>query len=368
MKKPIRIDRSKESISLAEQTVLASIMFDHKTLPAVSAILSPDDFANGYHKLIYQAMFAIEVEGNVIDSVSVTEYLHRTGKLDGMGGPVFIANLADNVGSASQAVYYAKRVKQAALSRQYASDCQRLLIEAQQAAAGELNLPDVIVKHDETIRKLADDCEILNANQIDYISANPDNIYEIKWPLGLHEWVNLFPKNIAILAGASNAGKTAFLLNVAYMNRNRHKVRYLSSEMGPEELRLRLQLFGYPIADWKPVEFWDRSSDFAPLIEPDSLNIVDFLEIYDNFFTIGAEIKQIYDRLKTGIAIIAIQKKSNSQFARGGEFTLEKARLYITIDPGVCKIIKGKNWAQPGENPKDKEFFYKLYHGCHFYV
>jgi len=37
------------------------------------------------------------------------------------------------------------------------------------------------------------------------------------WPFKLENLVHLYPKNIIVLAGASNTGKTAFLLNVALL-------------------------------------------------------------------------------------------------------------------------------------------------------
>lgn len=224
---------------------------------------------------------------------------------------------------------------------------------------------------DDTIRRVPDRPGIYktvdkSANVIDYKNANSGNVYNVLWPLGIHQYVKLFPKNIAIIAGSSNSGKTAYLLNFALQNSTMHKIRYISSEMGPEELRSRLDLFGCNISVWDKISFYDKSSDFSSLVHPDELNIIDYLEISDNFFSIGAEIKLIYDKLKSGIAVIAIQKKSSSTYARGGEFTLEKARLYLTIDPNLVKIIKGKNWAIPGENPKDKEFPFKLVNGCDF--
>jgi hypothetical protein len=210
-------------------------------------------------------------------------------------------------------------------------------------------------------------CKIANDLQkIDFMNASPQNIYHVKWPFRLHKYVNLYPKNIVIVGGTTNAGKTAFLLNAAAMNCQDKQVRYLSSEMGPEELRNRLDLFELPLNYWQKIDFFDRSVDFSSVIDPTGFNIVDYLEMSDNFFQVGAEIKAIFDKLTTGIAVIAIQKKQGAEFARGGEFTMEKARLYITLDPGVLKIVKGKNWAQPGVNPNGMIFPYKLVQGCRF--
>jgi hypothetical protein len=89
-------------------------------------------------------------------------------------------------------------------------------------------------------------------------------------------------------------------------------------------------------------------------------------EISDNFYQIGSELRQIHDRLKDGIAVIAMQKKKGAELGRGAEFSLEKPRLYLTMEPGVLKIVKGKNWAKPGFNPNNLEMKFKLINGCDF--
>lgn len=215
---------------------------------------------------------------------------------------------------------------------------------------------------DGMFRRIEKDSNVLN-----WQTADCSAIYHIQWPFGLQDWVHLYPKNIVIVAGASNAGKTALLLNLARMNASTRQVRYFSSEMGPEELRLRLSCFeGVPEDAWEKVQFFDRSSGFAHAIEPNSLNVIDYLEISDNFFAVGGEIREIFDRLNKGIAVIALQKKAGAELGRGAEFTLEKARLYLSMDQGKIKIVKAKNWAKKGHNPNGKEWAFKLVNGSKF--
>jgi len=54
--------------------------------------------------------------------------------------------------------------------------------------------------------------------------------------------------------------------------------------------------------------------------------------VHENFYEIGKPIKQIWDKLKDGIAIIAIQMKAGAKMGRGGDFSKEKARLYLSMD------------------------------------
>jgi hypothetical protein len=171
---------------------------------------------------------------------------------------------------------------------------------------------------------------------------------------------------VVIVAGEANAGKTALLLNVVRKNMHLHKIEYFSSEMRAEEFHLRLVKFDdVKMSDWRfsPRE---RSTKFADVIVPDSLNIIDYLEVTKDFYEVGGDIKDIFDRLGKGIAIIALQKKKGSDIGRGGDFTLEKPRLYMSMQPGEIKIVKGKNWANPHLNPNNMTWKFKLVQGCKF--
>lgn len=43
--------------------------------------------------------------------------------------------------------------------------------------------------------------------------ADNTNGLDIKLPFEIHNWVEIYPKNILVIAGTTNAGKTAYLLN-----------------------------------------------------------------------------------------------------------------------------------------------------------
>jgi hypothetical protein len=207
-----------------------------------------------------------------------------------------------------------------------------------------------------------------DAPLIDFLNVNLSEPYPIKWPFGIDAYVDLYPGNVVVVAGAANAGKTALLLNVVRMNMHKLKVEYFSSEMGPEELHLRLRKFeGITLKEWN-FAARKRSIKFADVIVPDALNIIDYLEVTKDFYEIGGDIKDIFDRLNKGIAIIALQKKTGTDFGRGGEFTLEKPRLYLSMENGAIKIVKGKNWSNPEINPNNMTWKFKLVNGCKFLV
>ena len=202
--------------------------------------------------------------------------------------------------------------------------------------------------------------------EIDWEGAD-DAILKIDMPFQINNWVELMPKNIVVIAGVQNAGKTCFLLNLALMNMDKYKILYFSSEMEGPELKKRLKKFECPLKRWKGVNFYKKEEDFAKNLDPNGLNIIDFLEITDKFYLIAERLREYHKRLDKGVLFVAIQKDPQKEYGRGGNLGLEKPRLYINIDPGKLRIIKAKNWATD-VNPNGMEWKFKLVQGSKFII
>ena len=216
-------------------------------------------------------------------------------------------------------------------------------------------------RHSGEYRKVVDECV-----KVDFINAPTDPVF-IKWPFELESVVNIYSKNVIVIAGRSNEGKTAFLLNLARMNMDKFEIHYFSSEMGDSETRLRLAQFqDIKVEEWK-INVWDRSEHFEDVIRPDAINIVDYLEsLTGEEYKVKAYISRIWNKLNKGIAVIAIQKNEQTDFGRGGQATMDKARLYLAINPGIIKIVKAKNWTDGENNPNGKVQKFKLIGGWRF--
>lgn len=235
---------------------------------------------------------------------------------------------------------------------------------------------DLIIKKDSRVAGkyliLKNDIEWIDLTNID------DTCFDVDLPLGLNQMINLPPKCIVIIAGTSNAGKTAFVLELLKHNLYKpYKKLYMMSEMGPSEYVQRVKKINCgDIATWnEKVMSASISSCFdGPIMQhnPDGLTIVDFLEEKDGeYYKITSDIRSIYDALGNGVAVLALQKHSKAEVGRGGEGTTEKARLYLTIDTlahqsrctiSAIKIIKAKDY--PDENPNYKEIHVKISAGC----
>lgn len=206
-------------------------------------------------------------------------------------------------------------------------------------------------------------------NQADVIEWENADIspLEIKYPFQLEDYALTFPKNIITLAGEQNSGKTAYCLNFAKLNiENKYKmpIIYCSSEMGAAELRMRLLKFeNVQLPVWRRIKFIERASNFADIIDPDGINIIDYMEITDNFYKVAEYTKEIFDKLKKGICLIAIQKDKKSEFGRGGAFGLEKPRIYLNMGNGQLRVVKAKVWVSPEVNPNGMIIDFKIING-----
>ena len=204
-----------------------------------------------------------------------------------------------------------------------------------------------------------------DVGDIDWRDADVENIVQLSWVFGLERYVNIYPKNICVIAGSFNAGKSAYMLNLVHDNMLFHDVVYFSSEMGAEELKLRLSKFSCGIEEWD-FKARERADNFGDVIVPNAINLIDYLEVTNDFYRVAEEMTEIFSRLDKGIAIIALQKKKGAEMGRGAEFSAEKPRLYLSMDSGKLKIIKAKNWRDPENNPNGKEFAFRLRDGCQF--
>jgi hypothetical protein len=218
-------------------------------------------------------------------------------------------------------------------------------------------------------RKVEKDLE-----QVDIMGTVPTPV-DLYLPLGLHHLVNIYPRSIILVAGASNKGKTALAHDFVKGNMDKHDIHLFFSEGGTESLRDRLDKHtDKMIGEWN-FKAYPRTKNFEDVIFPDSINIIDYLLVPDEFWKVGSYLDDIYRRLNKGIAYVNIQKNSLSEVGRGGEFGLERPQLYVTLSPDpemenhpdnvqpcIAKIIKSKAWRRKS-NPDGKQMAFQIEDG-----
>jgi hypothetical protein len=207
-------------------------------------------------------------------------------------------------------------------------------------------------------------------SEVDFIDfdATDASPFQIEMPLDMSSMVRIPKKSLIVMAGTTNAGKTA--LAIDFIRRNLHQkyqLMYLMSEMGPSEYKQRIQNAIPDIRQWKAkVMAADVPGCFDTVIaqhNPNGFTVVDFLEeIQGEYYRIASDLRAIYDALDEGVALVCLQKHTKSDVGRGGEATAEKPRLYLSIDKLVheqsstisaVKVYKAKDYT--GRNPNGLE-------------
>ncbi len=101
----------------AEVSVLGASLLSKNAASDVVEVLRPEDFYRNAHRLVYEGILDLHRDGGAIDTVTLTEWLARRGRLDEVGGAAAVYDLTVAVPTAANAAYYAGIVRERALLR-----------------------------------------------------------------------------------------------------------------------------------------------------------------------------------------------------------------------------------------------------------
>ncbi|MGC4086220.1 MAG: DnaB-like helicase N-terminal domain-containing protein [Vicinamibacterales bacterium] len=111
----------------AERAVLGALMVDHEAYTTVAALIAESDIYRDAHRRIYRAMGRIHRRGAAIDLVTARAELDRTGDLDDVGGPAYMASLIDGVPRATNVEHYARIIKEKSTLRSVILETRKTL-------------------------------------------------------------------------------------------------------------------------------------------------------------------------------------------------------------------------------------------------
>ena len=173
----------------------------------------------------------------------------------------------------------------------------------------------------------------------------------LTWALGLERLICVNTGNVVIIGGSTDAGKTILLLDFSMRNMDGHSIRYINWEMDEGELYDRLRLLEkyheIPVDSfYDKVEFVEWYCDaldpesmdgLIHLIDPDKVNIVDYLTANKDFYGIGGILERIHNKLRKGAALVALQKDREAELPYGKGHTQKVSRVALTLDPAPGK-------------------------------
>lgn len=101
----------------SERALLGAVLVDEKYLAGMQSHTRIEDFFLSSHREILRAIAGLKKQQKVADLVTVTEELQRLGKLDSVGGAVYVSSLLDCVPDRPNVEAYARNVRDAARAR-----------------------------------------------------------------------------------------------------------------------------------------------------------------------------------------------------------------------------------------------------------
>jgi replicative DNA helicase len=239
----------------AEQSVLGAILVRPEAMDRVADVIVPEDFYREAHGRIFKAMLDLYGKGEPVDLVTVNALLKERGQLEGVGGPVFLAGLSEQVGFATNAEYYANLVKDKAVLR-------RLLDCTQEIASGCFapveNVAEFLDAAEHKVFQVAEAKVRPGFSPLSSLVDNEIATLEAIWGrkdgsltgvtsgfADLDNYTAGFQaSDLIILAARPSMGKTALALNIAFNAAYKSKppvpVAFFSLEMSKEQLVRRL--------------------------------------------------------------------------------------------------------------------------------
>ena len=123
----------------AEKGVLGSILLDASRVMdlCIGEGLVAESFYFDAHRRMFDEFVGMQRAGTAIDLLTTVEHLRRAGRLDALGGSVFLEGLVDATPTAAHAEYYIDIVRQKHLLRAVidcARETERTCFESNQSA------------------------------------------------------------------------------------------------------------------------------------------------------------------------------------------------------------------------------------------
>ncbi len=236
----------------AERSVLGAILVHNDAFNLAAQVIDSGDFYRDAHRRIFDRMVALNERHDAIDFVTLKEELARAGELDEVGGPAYVAALADGVPRATNVEYYARIVKEKSTLRNLIYAASKIVTNAYEADQES----DVILDEAESaIFAVADDR--LKAGFVSMRDLVKDSFPKIEKLFEQKRLITGVPTgfvdvdemtrglqagDLIIVAARPSMGKTSLVLNIAQYvaAQEDHVVGFFSLEMSKESLFLRL--------------------------------------------------------------------------------------------------------------------------------
>jgi replicative DNA helicase len=236
----------------AEKCVLGAVLINNDKFNYAAELIDAGDFFRDAHRRIFDKMVNLSERGQVIDLVTLKEELGRTGDLDDVGGPAYIAALVDGVPGSTHVEHYARIVKEKSTLRSLIKSANRILSTAYDA---ETDAEVQLDQAEKEIFEIADD-QVRDGfvSLHDLVPGSMETVEKLQshqglltgMPSGFTDLDKLTSgfqsSDLVIIAARPSMGKTSLALNIAQHIgvKTERSVGVFSLEMSKEQLFLRM--------------------------------------------------------------------------------------------------------------------------------
>ncbi len=246
----ILFDRIPPSSLEAERGVVGSILLDPRLCDDIAVELRENDFYSDALRRIYHELLYLHGSASGVDVMLLVQRLKDTGQLEEVGGEAYLGEVMQAVPIATNAIHYARIVREQAIRRDLIQTSATILNDAFTPTNA---VRELVSEAEERIFQISDSRDtnrmqgmntvineafkIINARIAGEADGMPTGFYDLDELLG-----GLHGSELLILAARPAMGKTAFAMNIAehIAVDKKEPVLFFSLEMRNTELAIRL--------------------------------------------------------------------------------------------------------------------------------
>ena len=236
----------------AEKSVLGAILIHNEAFNHAAELIDSRDFFRDAHRRIFDKMVVLSERNEAIDLVTLKDELQRSSELEEVGGPAYIASLADGVPRSANVEHYARIVKEKSTLRSLIHSANRIIADAYQA---EEDADLILDGAEKAIFEIAEDRIREGFVPLrDLVQGSFATIEKLQQHKGLVTGVptgfvdldemtsGLQPSDLVLVAARPSMGKASLVLNIAQhvAVQTDYTVGFFSLEMSKESLFIRL--------------------------------------------------------------------------------------------------------------------------------
>ena len=234
-----------------EEAVLGAMMIDKKGIDDVIDVLSADAFYDQKHQDIYETIYELFQNSEPIDLLTVSNLLKKNGKLDFIGGDLYLIRLTQKVASSAHIEFHARIILQKYIQRKLISISSEIIENAYDESTDVFELlDDAEAKLFEVTQGNLKKSSEAAGSLVKQALAKIQEIGNQEGMSGLQTGFTKLdaltsgwqPSDLVIIAARPGMGKTAFVISMA---KNMaidfgHGVAVFSLEMSSVQLITRM--------------------------------------------------------------------------------------------------------------------------------